>query len=315
LAILDLPIVDASIRGGDIDRLAASVGRAARATGFFYLTGHGIPRELVREMLDATRGFFAKDGRAKAALAAERSAHRRGYMALGIARLAPGRSACRREAFNIGLELPMDHPEIMGGFPLRGPNQWPADPAFRKTMLAYFWASWSVGRRLHRAVARDLGMPADFFADKLDRPAATLRLLHYPPQAASGAGDAKGIDEHTDDSSLTLLTTDGTEGLEVRRPDGSWIRAPHVPGAFIVNVGNCLMRWTNDVYVSAPHRVVHSKACDRYSVAFFLDPNPDAEVCCLPTCISAERPARYAPTTGAGYLAARQLEPTFMTAD
>ena len=71
-----------------------------------------------------------------------------------------------------------------------------------------------------------------------------------------------------------------------------------------------MMRWTNDVYVSTPHRVVNSGGRDRYSVAFFMDPNPDATVACLPTCVSAERPARYQPVSGADYLRGR-LDATY----
>ena len=65
------------------------------------------------------------------------------------------------------------------------------------------------------------------------------------------------------------------------------------------------MRWMNDVYVSAPHRVVNPVGRERYSVAFFLDPNPDAVVQRLPSCLSAEKPAKYPVTTDADYREAR----------
>ncbi|WP_035484593.1 isopenicillin N synthase family dioxygenase [Geminicoccus roseus] len=301
MASLDLPIVDATARGGDVEQLARAVGRAARATGFFYLSGHGIPRDLVRAVFQHTAAFFARDEAAKRELAASRSADGRGYVPFGAERLDPARPADLREAFNIGLELQQDHPEMAMGMPMRAPNQWPADRAFRHTMQAYFWACWSVGRRLHQAIARDLGLPADFFEDKFDRPLATLRLLHYLPHPPAGPDGPIGAGEHTDSNALTLLMTDGSAGLEVRRPDGSWLPVPHVPGAFVVNIGDCLVRWTNDTYVSAPHRVVNRNPAGRYSLAFFLGPNPEASVAVLPTCIAPDRPARYAPISGAAY--------------
>jgi isopenicillin N synthase-like dioxygenase len=95
----------------------------------------------------------------------------------------------------------------------------------------------------------------------------------------------------------------------VQDRSGRWLDAPVIPGAFVCNIGDCLMRWSNDVYVSTPHKVVNP-GVDRYSVAFFLDPNPDAVVACLPTCISAERPAKYASISGAEFLRSR-LEPTY----
>ncbi len=139
---------------------------------------------------------------------------------------------------------------------------------------------------------------------------ATLRLLHYPPQPAKAATGQIGAGEHTDYGDITLLMTDEVGGLEVKRRDGGWIQAPYMAGAFVCNIGDCLMRWTNDTYVSTPHRVVNRGGRERYSVAFFLDPNPDAEVACLPTCVSDERPARYPPVSGADYLAGR-LDATY----
>ena len=177
-------------------------------------------------------------------------------------------------------------------------------------MLSYFDAVWSVGRRLHEGIARDLKLAPEYFEDKLDQPMATLRLLHYPPQPRNAAAGQIGAGEHTDYGDITLLLTDEVGGLEVKRRGGGWIAAPYMPGAFICNIGDCLMRWTNDVYVSTPHRVVNRGGRERYSVAFFLDPNPDATVACLPTCVSPDRPGRYPPLTGADYLRGR-LDATY----
>jgi isopenicillin N synthase-like dioxygenase len=292
MASVNLPIVDASAKGGE--RLAADIGKAARETGFFYLVGHGIPRDLTRSVFQQAADFFAKDEAAKLALSAQRSLHGRGYVPFRSERLDPVGHGDLREAFTIGLELQEDHPELAAGTRFRGPNQWPEERPFRHTMQAYFWACWSLGQRLHRAIACDLAMPADFFEDKFDRPLATLRLFHYLPHPSSDDERSIGAGAHTDPNVLTLLKTDGTDGLEIQHPDGSWQAVPHVPGAFLVNVGDCLVRWTNDTYVSTPHRVVNRSGKDRYSLGFFLDPNPDASIAVLPTCVTPERPARYA---------------------
>ena len=177
-------------------------------------------------------------------------------------------------------------------------------------MLDWFDACSALGRGLHRLFARDLGLPEAYFEDKLDRPLATLRILHYPPHPEGADPALRGAGEHTDYGNVTLLVTDGTPGLEVRDRSGAWIAAPHVPGAFVCNIGDCLMRWSNDIYVSTPHRVVNSSGRERYSMAFFLDPNPDALVECLPGCSGPGRPARYPPVTGAEYLRQR-LDATY----
>jgi isopenicillin N synthase-like dioxygenase len=179
-------------------------------------------------------------------------------------------------------------------------------------MLAYFAACHALGLLLHRAFARDLGLPPGFFEDKLDRPMAVLRLLHYPPAPTRAEAGQLGAGEHTDYGCVTLLATDGVGGLQVQSRAGDWLDAPHVPGAFVCNIGDCLMRWTNDIYVSTPHRVVSPAGRERYSVAFFLDPNPEAEIACLPGCATPARPARYAPIRGDAFLTAR-LSPTYET--
>ena len=303
-----IPTIDCAGLGtaaGDL-RLAREIGAAARGPGFFTIVGHDVDAALVEAMFAAARGFFARPVAEKAALSIKRSPHNRGYVGLSEEALDPARGADRKEAFNIGLDLAADHPEVVAGKPFRGVNLWPADEAFRLTSLAYFDAVWKLGVALHRPIALDLGLRPDWFDASLDAPLATLRLLSYPPAGAIAAGAG----EHTDYGNLTLLMTDDAGGLEVKSRDGAWLAVPHVPGAFIVNIGDCLMRWTNDVYVSTPHRVTHRSPRERLSLAFFLDPNPDAEVAAIPTCVWPGRPARYPPVSGAAYLRER-LDATY----
>jgi isopenicillin N synthase-like dioxygenase len=302
-----LPVIDAAEL--DDARLGGQVGEAARGVGFFYLTGHGIDPALMAAVFAGSAEFFALPSAVKARQLVKLSPHNRGYVGLREESLDPAKGADNKEAYNIGLELAADDPEVTAGMPFRGVNLWPDLVGWREIMLAYFNAVWALGRRLNRGIARDLGIGADFFEDKFDRPMATLRLLHYPAQGP-GREAAIGAGEHTDYGNLTLLMTDEVGGLEVKRRDGGWIPAPHIPGAFICNIGDCLMRWTNDVYVSTPHRVVNRSGRERYSVAFFLDPNPDVEVACLPTCLEAGRPAKYQPVTAADFLRGR-LDATY----
>jgi len=294
--------------------VAAAIGDAARNIGFFYVSRHGIDADLVASVFDGAHRFFALSLEVKQRQSIARSPHNRGYVALEQENLDPDKPADLKEAFNIGLELAADDPRVVGGEPFRGVNLWPELPGWRETMLAYYDAVWALGRRLHRAIALDLGLDAGYFEDKLDQPMATLRLLRYPPQAAPPASGQVGAGAHYDYGDITLLLTDEVAGLEVRRRDGEWIAAPHVDGAFVCNIGDCLMRWTNDVYVSTPHRVVNRGGRERYSVAFFLDPNPDAEVACLPTCRSAGQPPRY-PAIAAGDYLRQRLDATYGVGD
>jgi isopenicillin N synthase-like dioxygenase len=292
----------------EIKRVGAELGRACRDVGFFYVRNHGMPNALLSGIFEQSRDFFALPVPDKAALSIGRSPHNRGYVGLSSEKLNR-KHADFKEAFNIGLDLSPSDPEVLAGKPFRGVNLWPPSARFRTTVLSYFNEVWRLSCDLHKAIAADLKLAPDFFDDKFNRPMATLRLLHYPPregakQAAPGAG------EHTDYGSITLLLTDDAGGLDVRRRDGTWVHAPPIPGAFVCNIGDCLMRWSNDIYVSTPHRVTSPPGRDRYSVAFFLDPNPETTIDCLPRCSSAQHPAKYPPILAADYLSER-LQATY----
>jgi isopenicillin N synthase-like dioxygenase len=285
-------------------RIAKKIGRACRDPGFFYVSNHGIPAEMTEGIFGAAKSFFALPTEAKTDLSIAKSKTNRGYVGMAEERLDP-KHPDLKEAFNVGLDLDPGDPAVIANMPFRGVNVWPKTmPQLRNTVLDYFNAVWRLGCDLHMAIAVDLGLPSNFFSDKFDRPMATLRLLHYPPRIAPKPSNF-GAGEHTDYGSLTLLLTDDVGGLEVRRRDGVWVSAPHIPGTLICNIGDCLMRWSNDIYLSTPHRVTRPTGRDRYSIAFFLDPNPSTVVECLPGCSTATAPSKYPPILAADYLQSR----------
>ncbi len=283
-----IPVIDiAPLVTGSLEQaqtVATALGRACRDVGFFYVIGHGIPPTLRTRVFEHSAAFFTGPASVREAASFTGAGGNRGYIRLGGEALDPGKPADVKEAFNIGLELAPDDPELVARAPFRAANLWPDTPDFRDTMLEYFNRVWRLGRDLHRGFALDLGLEPDYFEARLNKPIATLRLLH--------------------------LATNAVGGLMVQDRSGRWLDAPVVPDAFVCNIGDCLMRWSNDIYVSTPHKVVSPAGKDRYSVAFFLDPNPDAVVACLPTCTSAERPAKYEPISGSDFLRSR-LEPTY----
>ncbi len=310
-----LPIIDlAPLADGEagLDKVAAAIGAACRDVGFFYALNHGVKRDLMDEAFAEARRFFALPLADKEAIAMRIVGGNRGYSALLGEALDPARGPDLKEAFNIGLDLEPDDPELLAGKPFRALNAWPSSPGFRETTLAYFDACAALGLRIHRAFARDLDLPPGFFEDKFDRSMATLRLLRYPP-AASERGADVGAGVHTDYGAITLLATDDVGGLQAQRRDGRWIDAPPLPGAFVVNIGDCLMRWTNDVYVSTPHRVINVSPRERYSIAFFFDPNPDAEIAAIASCVGDGAP-KYPPIRAADYLTQR-LDATYLQRD
>ena len=298
-----IPVVDVSGlgdgRSSDPARIARALGTAARDVGFFLVAGHGVPTALRQAVFAQADAFFALPTATKAGSAIDRVGDNRGWVGLATEALDPGAGADPKEAFNLGFDPP--------GRP--GRNPWPDLPGFRPTMEAWFAAALDLGARLHRALAVDLGADPDVFADKFLEPMAILRLLHYPPCGATGLGAGA----HTDYGNLTLLATDDVGGLEVRRRDGGWSVVPVIPDTFVVNIGDCLMRWSNDVYVSTPHRVVAPRDRVRRSVAVFIDPSPDAIVAVLPSCVPAGTAPKYPPIAARDHLRAR-LEASYAAA-
>jgi isopenicillin N synthase-like dioxygenase len=261
-------------------------------------------------VFDSAVGFFSGPASIREAASFKGSGSNRGYIRLAGEALDPSKPADLKEAFNIGFELAPDDREPLARAPFRTANPWPGIPGFRDTMLAYFNRVWRLGRDLHRGFALDLGLDPDFFEAKLDRPLATLAPLALSASRGAGRRRTTRRGVHTDYGNVTILATDAVGGLMVQDRAGRWLEAPVIPDAFVCNIGDCLMRWSNDVYVSTPHKVVRPPGVNRYSVAFFLDPNPDATVACLPSCISEGRPAKYGPISGADFLRSR-LEPTY----
>jgi isopenicillin N synthase-like dioxygenase len=291
--------------------VAAAIGQACRQTGFFYVSEHGIADALLDEVRGQAEAFFALPEAAKKRVSIEHSRHNRGYVPFEAEKLDPARKGDLKEGFNMGRELAADDPDLVAGRPFCGPNQWPpAMPAFRNALGRYFDAMLALCQDLHRAFALDLGMPGNFFENLIDKPLATLRLLHYPPHPGTFAPDQYGAAPHTDYGNVTVLWQDMAGGLEVRARNGEWIAATPLAGTFVCNIGDCLMRWSNDTYVSTPHRVVNRSGRRRLSVPFFLDPNGEAPVACLPSCAGPDRPPLYPPTTGAAYLRER-LDATY----
>src|SRR5258708_5523490 len=207
IPVIDIsPLMDGS--PAEAQAVAKAVGQACRGVGFFYISGHGVPPALMQRVFDSSAAFFTGPAAMREAVSFSGPGDNRGYIRLGGETLDPGKPADVKEAFNIGLELAPDDPELLARAPFRAANLWPDMPDFRDTMLEYFNAVWRLGRDLHRGFALDLGLERDFFETKLDKPNATLRLLHYPPVRGPLPDGQLGARAHTDYGNVTLLATD-----------------------------------------------------------------------------------------------------------
>ena len=313
----DIPVICLTgLRSGelaDLRRIGSEIGVAARGLGFFSVSDHGIPQTLIDAVFSESQRFFALPQDEKERLSVRNSTAYRGYVRFGEEKLDPALAGDVKECFNAGPDLTADDPDVLAGKPFHAVNQWPASATFRSAMLAYHAASLELVVLLHRAIAVDLDIDPQYFDASFTQAVGVLRLLHYPPHPGTFDGSVYGAGAHTDYGNLTLLAQDATGGLEVRKRDGDWTVVPPRPGTFVCNIGDCLMRWTNDLYVSNAHRVVNRSGRERFSVAYFGDPNSDASVECLPSVLAPGELPKYPPITYAEYLRSR-YEATYTVA-
>jgi len=283
--------------------VAAAFRAACLDKGFLYIVDHGIAPEVMESIFRQTKRFFDLPMEQKLELDMAKSSCNRGYEKLRGQVLEPGMPADLKEGFYIGTDLPPDDPRVVAGFFNHGPNLWPADlPGWRETMEGYFAQMSELCRLTMRALALSLDLPEDYFEPFCDDPQATLRLLHYPPQPGNALPGEKGCGAHTDFGALTFLLQDGVGGLQVWDEHVGWIEAPPVPGAFVLNLGDLIARWTNNRYRSTLHRVINRSGQERYSVPFFYTGRADHDVTCLPCCLGPGETPKYQPTTALGHL-------------
>jgi len=289
-----IPVIDLAAAPPAV--LAARVDEALRGAGFFAITGHGVPVATLDAAFDAGRRFFALPEATKKRWHIDGWPLQRGFDPIGWQALDPAQPPDVKESFYLGVEA-------------IGPNQWPDEtllPGFQAACNAYSAAMQGLAVRLMGLFEIALGLPAGHFDSDMRHPTCTTRLLHYPPQPANAAPGQIGCGAHTDWGALTLLAQDDAGGLQVQRADGAWLDVPSLPGALVVNIGDMMQRWTNDRWRSTMHRVINRHArhasLERWSIAYFFDLDAEASIVPLPSCVSADNPARYGPITAGEHL-------------
>jgi isopenicillin N synthase-like dioxygenase len=303
--VSEIPVIDIAALADDaapagIGEVAAALRRAAETVGFFYVRGHGIPQELIDDILAVSRRFFAQDDADKAEVAV-RSPYHRGWLRIGGSTMPDGTLPDLKESYIWGLDVTAD--DVRPGDRMIGPNLWPAAlPEMRVLLDRYFGEANRVGVRLLRAFAAGLGVAPGYFTRRFERPVSRASLIHYPPQPPTLGRAQFGVSPHTDFGVLTLLYQDDVGGLQVRGRDGEWLTAHPIAGTLVVNVGDLLARWSNDRFASTPHRVVNSSGRERYSLAVFVDPDLDTPI--EPVTLAGETP-HYPPVTCGDYILGR----------
>ncbi len=294
---------------GDREAFVAELGACYREWGFAGIRGHGIATDLVDRAYDAFKRFFALPQDVKMKYHVPGSGGARGYTPFMVETAKDSLYPDLKEFWHIGREIPDDSPYRA----VMPPNLWPEEvPEFRELGYGLYQALDALGSKVLSALALHIGLPEQFFADKTNYGNSILRPIHYPPITTPDIPNVRA-GAHEDINFITLLVGASAEGLEVLSRKGEWIPFTADEDTIVVNIGDMLQRLTNHVYPSTTHRVVNppgEKARQpRYSVPFFLHPNPDFVIGVLPSCVSADNPSRYPePITAHGFLEERLRE-------
>jgi isopenicillin N synthase-like dioxygenase len=294
-------------RPGALAALARQVHDALSGIGFFILVDHGVPASLIARMFSAARQLLDLPLAAK--LAVKFNEHNNGYVVMDrytvrTSEINDNDKGDLNEAFFIKRERPADDPLRRSGRRFVGPNNWPAEhlvPGFRATALDYCAALDAFSRRFLPAIATALDLAPDWFDASFTDSQYTLRLSHYPPVTAEP--NQFGIAPHSDSSFITFLAQTEVPGLQVQAPSGAWLDVPYIPGSFAVNSGDMLKRWSNGRFKSTPHRALPPQGRDRYAIPFFLGPNFDQLIECLPSCTGPGNPPRWEPIVYSDWIA------------
>ncbi|KAF9481160.1 Clavaminate synthase-like protein [Pholiota conissans] len=296
-----LPIIDIApfltTDPQDADKRAATAAALHSACvefGFFYLNLDAyVDRSEAAELARLAKEFFALPQEEKDKLSLKNQDSARGY-----ARLNENVTNGKADAHE-GLDLykPVDKPDKTK--PVWGENQWPTVPGFRKKYEIWVEKMKVLGLVVMEAMSIGLGMTREEWAElrsQVDDSFWVMRVIGYPPLPKGHDGFSCGA--HKDYGCLTFLYADPTpSALQVflRRPGtteadktglpseqgsekGVWISADPIPGCVVCNIGEMWETWTDGLYRSTLHRVVHRGSNYRVSVPFFFEPNFNALV-------------------------------------
>ena len=286
--VIDVSAIIRDVTHEDAREAIDQIGLACREWGFFQVVNHGVPLSLIESTWRETASFFHAPASVKDAIMRTRE-NPWGYYNNELTK----NQRDKKEVFDYTTD---------GVDPIySAENRWPdLGPAFRETLRDYRDAVTALSHRLLEAFCLGLDLPPDFMAADFG-PGHTgfIRLNYYPVRDPLEASEIEhqavadlGVHHHTDAGALTVLLQDDIGGLQVFK-DGFWHDIPPVEGAFVINTGDMMQVWSNDIYQAAVHRVLAMDADDRYSIPFFFNPAAGTQVDPLPSVVTDERPARY----------------------
>jgi isopenicillin N synthase-like dioxygenase len=254
--------------------------------GFIILRDHPIDIPLLRQAYSLSEKLFDLPLKTKETYISKAGGGQRGYTPFGKEHAKNSKFPDLKEFWHVGRDLPAQH-ELKSFFP---DNVWPSElPEFEDVFRRIFAALDDTGRIMLQALTIPLDVEKDYFTRMTDQGSSILRLLHYPPIPEGADPNCVRAAAHEDINLITLLVSASSSGLELLTRDGAWLPIETSPDNIIVDSGDMLARLTNEVIPATTHRVVNPKGPNvrRFSMPFFMHPNPDAVLSCIPSCVGS----------------------------
>lgn len=306
-----IPIIDIApfLHGDDrgVAEVVAAVRRACEEIGFFVVTEHGVPDPEIDRIYTLSRAFFDLPAAEKSRVG-ESGPVMGGLMHFPLEGESLAATREDRTPESVGAAHAGDLKESLDYGPGFRGDAWPTCPeGLQAAWQSYFAVMSDLAKGIRRIFAAAIGLPDTFFDDKFDRHLSSLRVLNYPDQTGPPQPGQIRAGAHSDYGVLTILRSEAAPGgLQVQDRTGRWIDAPALPGGFVINIGDAMMRWTNDHWISTVHRVVNPPAdargsARRQSIAFFNNPNRDTVIDCLGAFCGPGNPAKYPPISYGDY--------------
>ena len=256
--------------------------------------------EKIRDAFEQVRRFHAQPVEKKMALKID--PHNTGYLpmrgnTLRTSTVQAGTKPNLNEAFFVKRELAADHPDVLADRRFRGlqplARACPAS-ARRSSTIARPWKR--LVQKMVRLYARALDLPAEYFDAPFQDLQYSLRMTHYPHQDGPGRSTSSASPRTPTPASSPCSRPTTCRACRSARQSGKWIDAPAIADAYVVNGGQMLQRWTNDLFLATPHRAINRSGGERYAIPFFCDSNIDWPVAAVPTTVGPDKPPKY-PTT------------------
>ncbi|MBC7466236.1 MAG: isopenicillin N synthase family oxygenase [Bdellovibrio sp.] len=275
--------------------------------GFIILKDHSVSASLLTEAYQMLEQFYALPEKQKLSYISEHGGGQRGYTSFGKEHAKGSPVVDLKEFWHVGREVPEGH-AFSKYYPK---NIWPDDslPGFRPLFEKLFSQLENAGVQMMEALTYPLQVEKDFFKNMVVEGNSILRLLHYPPIPEGVDPRCVRAAAHEDINFITILPAATTSGLQLKDRDGQWLDIESDYGTLIVDAGDMLARITNDVIPSTTHRVINPQDGtnkSRYSMPFFMHPNPEAMLSCLPSCQGSG--AKYPDITAHEFLMQRLRE-------